>query len=270
MPINATPEYYKAESKFLRAKTKEEKIIALEEMIRLMPKHKGTENILAQLKSKLSKLKKEAATVKKTGHKIGVSKEGEAQVCLIGFTNSGKSSLLAKLTNAKPEISEHMYTTVIPEIGMLNYCGVNIQLVEIPATFDPEYMSIARSAELIVIVVNNMEEKREIEKMLDDSFIRTRRIVVSPRRECPEEIKEMIWSSLNLIIVYTKKTSKGERRLHPMALPKNSTIMDFAERIHKDFVRNFRFARLWRGKREMQVGLEYRLQDDDTVEIHLQ
>lgn len=271
MPINALPEYYRAESKFLSAKTREEKIVALEEMIRLLPKHKGTENILAQLKSKLAKLKKEGTHAKKTSRKVGISKEGEAQVCLIGFTNSGKSSLLANLTNAKPDISEHMYTTTIPEVGMMNYCGLNIQLVEIPATFDAEYMSIARSADLIVIIVKNMEEKYEIEKMLNDSFIRTRRIVISPRKERPEKIKEMIWSSLNLIIVYTKKITKGDKKIiEPMALPKNATVMDFAERIHKDFIENFRFARLRRGKRNMQVGLDYHLQDNDIVEIHLQ
>ncbi len=92
MPVNAPFEYYRAEEKFKSAKTKEEKIAALEEMVRMMPRHHGSENALAQLKSRLAKLRKEGE--RKGSKKTGIKKEGEAQVCLIGFANSGKSWLL--------------------------------------------------------------------------------------------------------------------------------------------------------------------------------
>ena len=61
MPVNAPAEYFVAEEKFRKAKVKDEKIIALEEMIRLLPKHHGSENAHADLKSKLAKLRKETS-----------------------------------------------------------------------------------------------------------------------------------------------------------------------------------------------------------------
>jgi len=265
MPINATPEYFKAESKFLSAKSKEEKIAAMEEMIRLCPKHKGAENTLAQLRGKLAKLKKEAMTVKKTGKKIGVAKEGEAQVCLLGLTNSGKSWLISELTSAKPLISSHPYTTVKPEIGMMDYRGVKVQLVEIPSTFNPEFMSTVRSTDAIAIIVQNDDERVKVEQILRDNFVRKRYIIVNSKTEGINEIKEKIWTMLDLMVVYTK----GERSISPMALPIGSNIKDFASRIHKDFIRNFRFARIERKGRLIQAGLDYRLQDGDIVKLYL-
>ena len=101
MPVNAPAEYFKAEERFKSAKTREEKILALEEMVRLMPRHHGSEKALAQLKSRLAKLRKE--TSKGGGaHKEGLKKEGEAQICIIGLANSGKSWLLSRLTKAQP------------------------------------------------------------------------------------------------------------------------------------------------------------------------
>ncbi len=157
MPVNAPAEYFKAEEKFKTAKSRDEKIIALEEMLRLMPRHHGSENALAQLKSRLAKLKKEVPA-KKGSKRVGIAKEGEAQVCLMGFTQSGKSSLLGKLTDAKPAISSHPYTTTKPEMGMMDYRGIKIQLVDIPSTFQGEFVSIARTADAIAILIRNDSE----------------------------------------------------------------------------------------------------------------
>ncbi len=268
MPVNAPVEYYKAEEKFKSAKTREEKIAALEEMIRLLPKHHGSENAHAQLKSRLAKLKKEGE--KKGAKKAGIRKEGDAQICLLGFTNSGKSWLLSKLTSARPNISEHPFTTTKPEIGMMDYRGIKIQLVEIPATFDPSFMSIARTADAILLVVRDDNERVSLEEKLRDNFIRTQIVVANPLKERPEIIKEKIWSALDMIIVYTK--AKGKKAATPMALQKGATLIQFAEKVHKDFVKNFRFARVERyengKKRLIQAGLNYQLADGDVVEIH--
>lgn len=262
MPVNAPPEYYKAEIRFQNAKIREEKILALEEMIRLLPRHHGSEKMHAGLKSRLAKLKKETA-VKKGTKTLGVAKEGESQVCIMGFTNSGKSTLLAALTDAEPKISEHPYTTTKPQVGMIDYKGVKIQLVEIPATFDSQYLSIARTADLILLTVRDEAEKAGLEQLLGDNFIRIRHVFVNPFNESAGTIKEKIWISLGLIIVYTQKTNT------PMALKKGATIRDFASRIHKDFIKNFRFARIYRKKRAIQAGLNYVLEDSDAVELHM-
>jgi hypothetical protein len=54
MPANLTPAYRGAEAKFRSAVTREEKIACLEEMLRVIPKHKGTDKLQADLRSRLS------------------------------------------------------------------------------------------------------------------------------------------------------------------------------------------------------------------------
>ena len=255
MPVNPPAEYYLAEQKFNSAKSKPEKIAALEEMISVLPMHHGSEQMHAQLKSKLSKLKKES--VKKSGRKKhGIQKEGDAQVCIIGATNSGKSTLLKKITDANPQIAGYEYTTTKPEIGTMDYKGIKIQVIEIPATLDSEYLSIAKTSDLIVLMKSG--KLKDVKNVLKNHFVKTKKIEI----DAEDDVKERIWKMLNLMVVYTKKTRT------PMALGKKSNVKDFANRIHKDFVENFRFARLWRKGMIRQVGLKYILQDGDMVEIH--
>jgi len=270
MPINATAEYFKAEQHFHDARTVEEKIAALEEMLREIPKHKGTENVRAQLRARLAKLRKEAAAAKKRGRAAaGIKKEGEAQICLLGKTMSGKSWLLRKLTDAKPELASHRYTTTKPQIGMMNWRGVKIQLIEIPATFEAPHMSICRTADGIALVIKDESDRQELLELLRNHFVHKPHIFVNPWTEDPESIRQRLGSSVGLIIVYTK-SSKG---LSAMALSAGSPVRKFAEQIHKDFIKHFHFAFLWRmingKKRKMQIGLDYTLQDGDIVELHM-
>lgn len=267
IPINATVDYYKAEEKYNQARTRIEKIAALEEMIREIPKHKGTENTLAQLKSKLSKLKSQ--TSKKGQRKEGIKKEGYAQVCILSMPNIGKSTLMKNITNAEPEVGDYPYTTFKPELGAMDYKGIKIQIIEIPSSFEPEYLSITRTADLVVLLYNDKKDLDELLKICDKNLIKTKKIQLQ-RFTDPEKIKQDIWSALNLIIVYTRDRMK-KKADKPMALKKGSSIEDFAKEIHKDFVKDFKFAKIWRKNddvNEKQVGLKYILKDEDVVEIY--
>ena len=261
MPVNAPAEYFKAEEHFKSAKTREERILALEEMIRLLPRHHGSEKALAQLKSRLAKLKKEAPS-KGGAHKEGIKKEGEAQICIVGLTNSGKSWLLSKLTKAEPKISESAYTTTKPFLGTMDYNGIKLQLVEIPSTFLPEYMSIARNSDAIMIAYRNETDKERMKEIMEANYIRQKHVFINPWKDDIQDTRKNIWNLLGLIIVYAKKSGS------PMALKTGSTVRDFAERVHKDFIKNFRFARIVRGDKLIQAGLKYKLVDVDVVEIH--
>src|SRR3989338_4327279 len=116
MPINAGHEYFTVEGKYLAAQTLEEKIYWLEEMIKKAPKHKSSENFVAELKTRLKKFREKAEkAAKKSGGKKGVRKEG-FQFVLVGKTNSGKSLLLSKLTNAFQIVSEFKFTTRSPNL----------------------------------------------------------------------------------------------------------------------------------------------------------
>jgi ribosome-interacting GTPase 1 len=134
--------------------------------------------------------------------------------------------------------------------------------VEIPSTFQPEYMSTLRSTDAIILVG---EDRNRLEHFLEDNFVRQSHIFVDPFDDKTNEIKNRIWEMLKMIIVYTKDR---QNKVSPMALPANAFVRDFAGRIHKDFIKNFRFARIKRNSRIIQAGLEYRLEDGDIVEIY--
>lgn len=135
MPANLTPQYHKAEEVFKQARTSEEKIVALEEMLRLMPKHKGTDHLQADLKRKLSKLREEDARPK--GKKVAfdpfrVDKGGAGQVLLLGAPNAGKSALVSRLTSAQTEPTPFPFATQGPIPGMMSFEEVQVQLVDLP------------------------------------------------------------------------------------------------------------------------------------------
>src|SRR5215469_9423997 len=141
MPANLTPQYVEAERRFKQASSAEDKIAALEEMMAVMPKHKGTEKLQADLKSKMSALRKDSAESKKAGsrgpHHV-VERQGARQLALVGSPNSGKSQLVRTLTHATPEVADYPYTTRIPIPGMMLFENVRLQLIDLPA-ISPEF-----------------------------------------------------------------------------------------------------------------------------------
>jgi ribosome-interacting GTPase 1 len=160
MPANLPPEYFAAEKQFKQASTPAEKIAALEDLIATVPKHKGTDKLRADLRRRLSQLRKDAIR-KKKGGKVDlytVPKEGAAQIALVGFPNSGKSSLLASLTNATPVIAEYPISTLMPLPGMMPFEDIQVQLVDLPPigneSTDGWVSGILRYADALIIIVD--------------------------------------------------------------------------------------------------------------------
>jgi len=159
MPANLPPEYIKTEKAFREAKTIDEKIERLEDLIALLPKHKGTDHLFADLKRRLSRLKsQQEATEKKSrrGSYVDISREGAAQVILVGPPNCGKSSILNALTNANPEIGLYPFTTHTMQPGMVPYQDIQIQMVDTPpvtSDYMPRHLlSLVRKADGILFV----------------------------------------------------------------------------------------------------------------------
>src|SRR6056297_3902368 len=124
MPANLPPQYYDAEEIFRKAQTPEEKIAALREMLSIMPKHKGTEKLQADLKKRISKLKEEKEKKSKsqsTYNPYLIDKEGAGQVILLGYPNVGKSNIVDILSNAKVEVANYPFSTTLPKAGMVEY-----------------------------------------------------------------------------------------------------------------------------------------------------
>jgi hypothetical protein len=165
MPANLTPQYFDAEKKYKEAKTNQEKLLCLQEMLSTIPKHKGTEKIQADLKSKISKLKDLPDKVKKGSGPSSawyqVDKQGAGQVVLCGLPNSGKSSLLNTLTNTRVEVAEYPFTTINPQIGMMDFEDVKIQVVDTPPLADtaqPWLYAIYRAADILLILVDASDD----------------------------------------------------------------------------------------------------------------
>jgi hypothetical protein len=161
MPANLTPQYLSADQRFKEAVTTQEKVAALEEMMAVMPKHKGTEKLQADLRRRLAKLRTEAAKkhgISKASAMYTVQKEGAGQVVLAGAPNVGKSSLLARLTHAAPEIADYPFTTRLPQPGMMPFENILIQLVDMPPIdrqfYEPWMGGIVRQADFILLVVD--------------------------------------------------------------------------------------------------------------------
>jgi small GTP-binding protein len=160
MPANLTPQYLEAEKRFKQAQTVQERVAALEEMMATIPRHKGTEKLQADLKKKMSALRKESEQSKKGGRRdtFIVELEGARQLALTGAPNSGKSQLVRALTNATPEVADYPYTTRTPIPGMMVFENVRLQLVDLPP-ISPEYTEswvpqIIRNADAVLWVAD--------------------------------------------------------------------------------------------------------------------
>lgn len=161
MPTNVSAEYKKAKAAFQEAREPAERLACLKEMLRTLPKHKGTEHVQADIKTRIKELTDELAGPKKGGAKKGpvyaVRPEGAAQVVLIGPPNSGKSSLHVRLTGSQAEVGPYPHTTQVPLPGMLPNEDVYLQLIDLPpvsATYMepwmPNALQPARAALLVI------------------------------------------------------------------------------------------------------------------------
>jgi uncharacterized protein len=160
MPANLTPDYKRAEESYRSATTPEEKMLALEEMLRVIPKHKGTEGLQAELKRKLSQMKEQGQQHKVAGHVdiFHIPKTGSGQVVLIGLPNTGKSSILGALSKAKVHITDFPFATQTPVPGIVKHEDVPIEVVDMPPiTADyaaPGQINAYRNCDIIGIVVD--------------------------------------------------------------------------------------------------------------------
>ncbi len=191
MPANLPPQYKEAEERYRQAKTNAEKILALEEMLAIIPHHKGTDKLIAQLRRRLSQHKEEAKRRPSTSRQadpFAVKKEGAAQVILVGLPNCGKSQLLASLTNALPLIADYPFSTRLPLPGMMKFENIQIQIVDAPPLMDEfaetGIFNLIRNANALMIVLDLTEDcSTQIDLILEE--LNRRRIKILRKGETP-------------------------------------------------------------------------------------
>jgi hypothetical protein len=161
MPANLPPQYFEKEKELKTAKTTGEKIAIMEELLSLIPKHKGTEKLQALYKTKISKLRSQSqkkAALSRHGPTFHVDKAGAGQVILTGLPNSGKSSLIKALTNANPDIGDYPFTTHAPSPAMMMFENIQIQLIDTPPItpeyFEPWHAELIKSADAVLLLMD--------------------------------------------------------------------------------------------------------------------
>jgi len=161
MPANLTPQYKEAEQRFRQAASHEEKLEALREMLALLPKHKGTEKIQADLRRRLAKLEEEGPGKRAGAQRFDpghVNREGAGQWVLIGSPNAGKSALVRALTHAHPDVAPYPFTTRSPLSGMMPFEDVQVQLVDTPPVApghtEPYLTNLVHGADGVLLVLD--------------------------------------------------------------------------------------------------------------------
>jgi ribosome-interacting GTPase 1 len=325
MPANLTPQYLEAERRYKGAATDEERLEALREMFRLLPKHKGTEKMQADLKKKISALSKSR------GRKSGparstplfhVPPEGAGQVVLLGPPNCGKSSLLAALTNARPEIADYPFTTQKPAPGMMQFEDAKVQLVDLPPvsaehveSWIPECIRRADAVAALVDLGDDdlLDGMEAVLATLDRSHVVTAAAEADPPsvlhkpvllvatkgdlagaderwgivrefygKRFPalrvsassgsglDALRGRLFAALDVVRVYTRDPRNKKSIGEPYTVPRGATVLDVAERVHKDIASNLKYARIWGSERYdgQAVQRDHVLEDGDVLEFH--
>ena len=327
MPANLSPDYYRAEEEYKKAQTPHERLKALKGMYAAIPKHKGTEKMQADLKRRISQTNEEIQkSGKKKGFSIKVDREGGGQVCFAGPPNSGKSQLIATLTNTELTVADYPFTTRLPHPAMMKYEDVQVQLVDLPPVCSQHMEfwvpNILRTCDLVLIVfdlahadvLDGLEDTLSVIqehkiKLVPhmppesswDSIVERRAWLVGTKTDLPaahdnwgvikelygdrfgmsavsaksgeeiERLRNEIFETLEIIRVYTKKPGKPADMQQPFVIRRGSTLMDFAQIVHKDFAESLKYARVWGHTKYdgMKVNRDYVMQDRDVVELRI-
>ena len=328
MPANLPPQYHEAEKIYRSAKTPEEKVEALEAMLAIMPKHKGTDHLRAELRRRIAKHQEEAQRRPSAGRKgssYNVRREGAGQIVLVGLPNTGKSQLVSALTDAAIEVADYPFATKVPAPGMMRFENIQMQLVDMPPLTDreakPWLSHLLRNSDVLLVMIDLGEDPltqmdailAELEgmkvriigmKMTDELLIgvaqkkallvgnkndlsnaaesynllksrygdKLQVVSISARKGIGlEEMKRAIYNLLDIIRVYTKSPGAKADLDEPVVLKTGSTVEEAAASVHKDFLRNLKYAQVWgSGKFDGQkISRGYVLEDGDVIEFHI-
>jgi ribosome-interacting GTPase 1 len=215
MAANLTPQYLEAEAEYKKAQTAEERLACLRKMFALLPKHKASEKLQAELKTKISDMREEAEKERHKSKKGGVSykipRQGAGQYVLVGAPNAGKSRLLTRLTRAAPEVAPYPFTTREPSAGMMDWEDVRVQLIDLPPitadVMEGFVSSMVRSADAALLLVDLADDDGPFAaQAVLEKLAETKTVLV---REPPPEITDYSVEYVRTLLVANKSDADG-------------------------------------------------------------
>jgi hypothetical protein len=302
MPINASAEFNALQAIIARTKNKEEKLKLLIRLLALAPTHKGAEKLRSDIKSRIAKLKKEIEHKKEKRKKLmshkGITKQG-IQIAIYGKTNSGKSLLLSRMTNAKPRVADYEFTTTQPEVGMFNFNNIDFQFIELPALIfnehDRRWLAFLQTCDLVLILSCNIQDIRQIIDYIKNYFniygIKKKMIGIVNQQGTIEEkaknnicgvnyiicdintcnikiIKKFIFSGLKLYRIYLKPPNKKQPDEKPLVFIFQPTVQAVLDELHKTKMKN---AKVYGSSSKFDgqsVSLNHLLNDKDIIDFY--
>jgi ribosome-interacting GTPase 1 len=218
MATNVTPQYRKAEEEYRKAQSAAEQVECLQLMLKLVPKHKSSEKLQADLKTRLKEAKeqvqKEKSTpVSKTSYRF--PKQGVGQVIIIGAPNCGKSRLLKELTNAEPDVADYPFTTREPMPAMMPWNDVKVQLIDTPPITDthiePYIINIVRSADLVLLCFDGSSDDAPEETVAVLEQLESRKTFLSRKNGFHEDDFSKVSIRTILAVTHSKEPELQDR-----------------------------------------------------------
>jgi ribosome-interacting GTPase 1 len=236
MPANLPPQYHEIERQYREAKNPPEKLAFLREMLSVLPKHKGTEKLQGDLKRRISKLQNQLQKSKKVSRRpygYSVQREGAGQIALVGPANVGKSSIVAALTRAEPEIAEYPFTTRKPVPGMMRFEDIQIQLIDLPPVLEGAieqwFLQLVMNADAVLLVLDVASPSLldELEMVIEQ--LAQNRIILVGTPDKQESTGEERMSAKNTLVVGNKIDVGPPEAMELLAesLWENATLVPF-------------------------------------------
>ncbi|BBL45635.1 TGS domain-containing protein [Nanobdella aerobiophila] len=279
MVTNAGAEFYAAKNKFESARTNEERLKYLYEMLKYAPKHKGSEHLIAWINKKISEYESllEESKNKKGNKGIKlIEKNGDILISILGVENSGKSYFLKKFTNANVDVNDIPYSTTNPIVGTLFYNCIYYQFVEIPATFERRFRNILSLSDYYIIILNknNVEEQLSRINQFTEGIIKLNKydnkeytIIYNDYNDFNNIKIDQILEEIIKKLDYIRVKPVGSE--HCVLLNKDAIIKDFIKKLNENWIDKFIYAKIYRNNKYTRGGLNYKLEDKDIVELKL-